>query len=149
MAEAWHGIRLAVQSRSQYLEPIRTVVREVAGLARFGEEETAEILLAVTEGLTNVIRHCYKDCPSERIDLSLAFRGGELEIRIDDYGRYVDPARIRGRDLEDVRPGGLGVHLMRKVMDRLEYKKNAWGGTSLIMCKRLPPESRPQKDNSS
>lgn len=146
MAEGWQGIRLAVQSKSQYLEPIRTVVREVAGLASFDEEATGEILLAVTEGLTNVIRHCYKNCPSERIDLVMTFRTGELEIRIDDYGNYVDPAQIRGRDLEDVRPGGLGVHLMRKVMDRLEYKKNEWGGTSLIMSKRLPPEDRPQRD---
>ena len=66
------------------------------------------------------------------------FAGDEFEIRIDDYGKFVDPGKIRGRDLKDVKPGGLGVHLMRKVMDRLEYRRNAHGGTSLVMAKRLP-----------
>jgi anti-sigma regulatory factor (Ser/Thr protein kinase) len=127
-----------MRSDAQYLEPVRTVIKEVTLLAGFGEEETAEIVLAVTEGLTNVIRHCYRNCPDERIDLVLTFGADEFEIRIDDYGKFVDPGKIRGRDLGDVKPGGLGVHLMRKVMDRLEYRRNAHGGTSLVMAKRLP-----------
>lgn len=138
MARGWQGVRVAMRSDAQYLEPVRTVIKEVTLLAGFGEEETAEIVLAVTEGLTNVIRHCYGNCPDERIDLTLTFGADEFEIRIDDYGKFVDPGKIRGRDLGDVKPGGLGVHLMRKVMDRLEYRRNAHGGTSLVMAKRLP-----------
>jgi anti-sigma regulatory factor (Ser/Thr protein kinase) len=131
-------MRLAIRSEPQYLEPVRTVIRDVTLLAGFGDEETAEVVLAVTEGLTNVIRHCYGNCPDERIDLTMTFRSDEFEIRIDDYGKYVDPGKMRGRDLKDVKPGGLGVHLMKKVMDRLEYRPNAHGGTSLVMVKRLP-----------
>lgn len=146
MAKGWQGMRLAMRSHARYLEPVRTVVREVTLLAGFGEEETAEVVLAVTEGLTNVIRHCYGNCPDERIDLTFTFGSREFEVRIDDYGKYVDPRKIRGRDLRDVKPGGLGVHLMRKVMDRLEYLRNAHGGTSLVMAKRLPGAGGPEGD---
>ncbi len=137
MADAWQGIRLSVQSHGRYLEPIRLIVRETCDLVDLTEEQAGEVVLAVQEALANVIRHCYKDSPDLRIDLCLTLPGDRLEIRIDDYGSFVDPASIRGRALEDVRPGGLGVHFMRKVMDEVRYEKNAWGGTALTMVKAL------------
>lgn len=138
MAEAWQGIRATVYSDVKYLEPIRTLVREATDLVGFGEEASTEILLAVQEGCANVIRHCYRDRPYERIDLNLTFRDDALVISIDDYGIYVDPSCMIGRKLEDVRPGGLGLHLMRKVMDEVSYERNRWGGTTLTLVKRLP-----------
>lgn len=137
MAEGWQGIRLSFRSHTRFLEPIRTVVREATELVGLGEEEATAIVLAVQEGCTNVIRHCYKDCPDQRIDLVLTFTDDTLEIRIDDYGTFVDPTRIRGRELSDVKPGGLGVHLIKKAMDEVEYAANDWGGTSLTLKKRL------------
>ncbi len=137
MAEAWQGIRLTMRSHARYLEPIRLIVRETCDLVELPEERAGEVVLAVQEALANVIRHCYKDNPDLRIDLCLTLSGDRLEIRIDDYGRFVDPARFKGRALEDVRPGGLGVHFMRRVMDVVRYEKNAWGGTALTMVKVL------------
>lgn len=138
MADGWQGIRLSFRSDVRYLEPLRTVVRESLDLVGLEGETAADVVLAVQEGCTNVIRHCYQGRPNGRIDLVLSFSEEALEIRIDDYGKFVDPARIKGRDLDDVRPGGLGVHLMRKVMDSVEYTANAWGGTTLTMVKRRP-----------
>ena len=138
MADGWQGIRLSFRSDIRYLEPIRTVVRESLGLVGLEGESAADVVLAVQEGCTNIIRHCYRGCSDERIDLVLSFSEEALEIRIDDYGEFVDPACIRGRDLDDVRPGGLGVHLMRKAMDSVDYTANAWGGTTLTMVKRRP-----------
>ena len=78
------------------------------------------------------------DIPHERIDIELAFHEDHLEIRLVDYGTFVDPEKIKSRDLADVRPGGLGVHLMQSVMDEVLYEKNDAGGTTLIMRKRIP-----------
>lgn len=136
MASGWHGIRLSVASDPQYLAPLRAVVGETSALLGFSEEEAMEVMLAVQEGCANVIRHCYKDRHDERIDVEIRIDGGELTVKIDDYGRFVDPGTIRGRDLEDVRPGGLGVHFMRKVMDEVTYVRNPWGGTTLTMVRR-------------
>ena len=146
MAEVWEGVRLTVPSDVKYLEPIRAVVSELTCLAGLDETQAHEVLLAVQEGCTNVIRHCYKNCPDERIDVVLTFRSDALVITIDDYGEFVDPAQMRGRELEDLRPGGLGLHLMRTVMDEVDYQKNQWGGTTLTLIKRLPQDSRREAD---
>jgi len=146
VAEPWEGVRITVLSDVKYLEPIRAVVNELTGLAGFDETEGHEVLLAVQEACTNVIRHCYKNCPDERIDVVLTFRDDALLITIDDYGEFVDPAQMQGRELEDVRPGGLGLHLMRTVMDEVDYRKNQWGGTTLTLLKRLPQGSRREAD---
>ena len=135
----WQGIRLSFHSHPRYLVPIRTIVKEATELVGIEEEEAQKVVLAVQEGCANVIRHCYKDQPDKRIDIILTFSEGELEIRIDDYGEWVDPASIKSRELDDVKPGGLGVHLMNTVMDKVEYRKNEWGGTSLVLIKRVTP----------
>jgi len=137
MAEGWRGIRFTIRSDMAYLEPIRTIVRECTGLLGFEESEGDEVVLAVQEACTNVIRHCYKECPKERIDFRITFGDQELEIQIIDYGAFVDPTRIKSRDLDDVRPGGLGVHLMRKVMDEVIYERNESGGTTLTLRRRV------------
>lgn len=150
MAEPGPGIRVTIPSDVSYLDPIRTLIREIATLAGLPRDAASEVELAVTEGCANVIRHCYCNSDRERIDLSFAFSEGSFEVRIDDYGKFVDPSRIKSRPLDEVRPGGLGVHLMQKVMDEVTYTKNGWGGTSLTMRKRLvrPGQEGPRKDRS-
>jgi len=138
VADGWQGIRITVNSDKQYLAPIRTLVREATDLAGFEEEEAEKIVLAVQEGCANVIRHCYNNCPTERMDIWFCFDDEELEIRIVDYGTFVDPSKIKSRDLDEVRPGGLGVHLMQKVMDEVTYEENESGGTTLTLRKRVP-----------
>ncbi len=148
MAEGWRGIRVTIPSDVRYLEPLRTMIQETAALAGLGRDAAAEVELAVTEGCANVIRHCYCNSDRERIDLVFTFSKDVYEVRIDDYGTFVDPARIKGRPLDEVRPGGLGVHLMQRVMDEVSYTENRWGGTSLTMRKRLarPAQEGPRKD---
>ncbi|HEX5137165.1 MAG TPA: ATP-binding protein [Planctomycetota bacterium] len=150
MADPKHGIRVTIPSDVSYLEPIRTLIREIAALAGLHRDAASEVELAVTEGCANVIRHCYCNSDREPIDLTFAFAAGVFEVRIDDYGKFVDPSRIKSRPLDEVRPGGLGVHLMQKVMDEVTYTKNSWGGTSLTMRKRLarPGQEGPRKDRS-
>ena len=147
MAEGWRGIRVTIPSDVRYLEPVRTMIQETAALAGLRREDTSQVELAVTEGCANVIRHCYCNADNQRIDLIFTFSDDVYEVQIDDYGTFVDPARIKSRPLEDVRPGGLGVHLMKKVMDEVNYTKNRWGGTSLVMRKRLtrPAKEEPRK----
>ena len=100
-------------------------------------EVTGNIVLAVTEACANIIRHCYGERSGERIDVEIRFRPGVFEVRIIDFGEFVDPTQMKGRELEDVKPGGLGLHFINTVMDDVEYTKNEWGGTTLILQKRI------------
>jgi anti-sigma regulatory factor (Ser/Thr protein kinase) len=128
-------VRLTLPSDPRYLPLVRAIVQEGAELAGFGEDLTHRILLAVTEAVTNVIRHVYGGATGKRIDLELSVAPEEFRLDIVDYGRFVDPGKIESRPLGEVRPGGLGVHLIKSTMDRVAYRENAHGGTTLTLVK--------------
>ena len=135
MKAGWQGIRISVEADPRYLESLRAVLTESTAILGLEDEVTGKIVLAVTEACANVIRHCYCDRSGERIDVEIRFRPGVFEVRIIDYGEFVDPTQMQGRELEDVKPGGLGLHFINAVMDEVEYTKNEWGGTTLILQK--------------
>jgi serine/threonine-protein kinase RsbW len=127
-------------SEPQNLAAARDCVRAWAAAHGWHEHQTADIVLAVDEALTNVIRHGYKSCPGCPIHLRVqaladAARGEGIEITIRDKAQQVPLEKICGRDLDDLRPGGLGVHLIRSLMDFAEYSHAAGGGMQLVMKK--------------
>ena len=141
------ALEVAMPSHPKFLPMLRALAEECAALAGFEPADRERISLGVTEGVSNVIRHSYGGDTSGRIDLRLQAPPGVFRIEIRDYGRFVDPARIQSRPLEEVRPGGLGVHLMKATMDRVEYARNEQGGTTLTMVKRVGC-SRPDEATS-
>ena len=136
-------IRLAVFSTPEHLPIVRAAVERICELIGFDAEHVTRVVLSVVEAMTNIIRHAYGGAGDRQIDVELAAVGEKgckrLRIRIRDYGRPVDPNTIRPRDLSDLRPGGLGVHIMSECMDTVEYQQAEGGGTMLTMVKRLPP----------
>ena len=134
-------IELSISSNLEYLRVVRLAVRQVAGVLGFEEKTREMMVLAVEEALTNVIRHSYGGPCDERIVIKLArFDGdspgrGGLDISVRDYGRKVDPETIKGRDLADVKPGGLGVHLIKTIMDEVAYCSAPGQGMLLQMRK--------------
>jgi anti-sigma regulatory factor (Ser/Thr protein kinase) len=130
------SVHLALLSDPKYLPLIRGVVEQAALLAGFAPSDRDTVLLAVTEAVSNVIRHAYRDRHDQPMELEVTASSGTLQIDLSDRGRFIDPSRIASRPLDDVRPGGLGVHLIRSTMDAVEYKQNAHGGTTLTLVKR-------------
>ena len=130
-------IRISVESDPKYLGALRTIMSESTAVLGLDEDVTNKIVLAVTEACANIIRHCYGGSPGERMDVTLRFGPDFYEVRIDDYGKFVDPSEMKGRELEDVKPGGLGLHFINSVMDKVEYRENRWGGTTLTMVKLI------------
>jgi anti-sigma regulatory factor (Ser/Thr protein kinase) len=132
-------IRLTIFSAPCCLPVVRAALEKMCELVGFDERSAHGVVLSVDEALTNVIRHAYKgavDQPIE-IDLTVVGEGSDTAIRIclRDYGPPVDPERIKSRDLTDVRPGGLGVHIIKHCMDSVEYRPLDGGGTMLTMVK--------------
>jgi anti-sigma regulatory factor (Ser/Thr protein kinase) len=112
------------------------------------------VALAIDEAVTNVIRHGYKGSAGQPIEVVIdrVEREGApaLQVTIRDFGRQVDPAMIVGRDLEDVRPGGLGTHIIRTIMDEVEYTHRHPSGMQLRVLKvlKLPDEVASPSDAS-
>ena len=133
-------LELEMASDPDRLPDVRTHVRRWITLHGWSEQQAGEIVLALDEALSNVIRHGYADHRGDRILVRIEAvddpeHGPGVEIRVRDFGRQVDPARIRGRDLSDVRPGGLGVHIIRAMTSSAEYRHADGGGMLLIMRK--------------
>lgn len=137
-------IRLELTSSTKCLPVVRGAVERMAALEGFDGDDTHELTLAIDEALANVIKHGYESRDDQPIELTLSTvrssRGVPgLSIVVRDYGRQVDPSLIRGRDLNEVRPGGLGVHIIQTVMDEVEYSCPSGGGMQLRMVKFVGP----------
>ena len=120
---------------------VRAAVEEAAREAGFSEMDVSSIVLAIDEAVCNVIRHGYEGRAGQPIELMIEHvhrqqRSG-LQFTIRDRGRQVDPASIVGRCLEDIRPGGLGTHIIRAVMDEVEYTSREPQGMELRVLKML------------
>jgi len=118
-------LEIRIRADSTAVRDVRRQVDDFAFRLGLDAEAVEHTALAVGEALANVIEHGYGgpcDKPIE-ITASPVTRKGRkgITVRIRDRGRRVDPDQIRGRDLEDVRPGGLGVHIIRSVMDEVRF----------------------------
>jgi anti-sigma regulatory factor (Ser/Thr protein kinase) len=135
-------VRLVIHALAAHLPIVRAAAGKLCEELGFDSQQVGNIVLSVDEALANVIKHVYGKDSSRNIEIELLPRhcdgGRELCIRVRDWGRFTDPAAIRSRRLEDVRPGGLGVHIMHECMDSVVYTQAEGGGTLLTMIKRLP-----------
>jgi anti-sigma regulatory factor (Ser/Thr protein kinase) len=135
MEGAPERLTLSVPSSPRYLLIIRTLFSSLLTDLGFSNQETMAVVLAVNEAYANVIEHCYKGDVTQRIDLTVLIEPQTITIEIRDYGEQPDVARIAPRALHEVRPGGLGTHFMRSVMDEVTYDLLPDTGTLLRMTK--------------
>jgi anti-sigma regulatory factor (Ser/Thr protein kinase) len=135
-------VRLAIASEPAHLSVVRAALERFCELAGLGEHDRGQVVLAVDEALTNVIRHAYHGQSGKPIEIMFGrvadgAGGASLRIQLRDWGEQAPAGRIRGRDLQELRPGGLGVHIMRQCMDEVDYQPRPEGGTCLTLTKRL------------
>jgi len=129
---------------------VRNALSELTAKLGFSEPDCRAVVLAVDEALTNIIRHAYLGDPEQPIEASFrriqAPQDGKsmdaLEIVLEDSG-VTPPEKMCGRALDDVRPGGLGLHFIRESMDTVEFSRNN-GRNQLRLVKILHAQG-PQK----
>ena len=134
-------VELHMRADPEYLCVARAVVRQVVRIAGLKEEEREQVALGVEEALTNVIRHSYGGPCDELIIMKLnkiescGKNKPALEIVIRDFGKQVDPESIRAWEPDELRPGGRGIHIMKSVMDEIEFSLADDCGMQLRMVK--------------
>ncbi len=132
---------LEMFSQPRFLAGARALVSNVAQRIGFSQHHCGQISLAVDEALCNIIKHGYDRSPTGRIWMSLWALDGDppgIKIVLEDRARQVDLQSIKSRDLEDIRPGGLGVFIIAEIMDQVQYEHRAGGGMRLTMTRRVP-----------
>jgi serine/threonine-protein kinase RsbW len=127
-------VELRIPCRAEWVALARLAVSAIANRLRFTIEDIEDIKLAVAEACTAVIQH---EKHGENIDITFQTTPYELRLHIRDTGRKALAAVRPAVDLDEARIAGLGIFLIRTLMDEVHYDVHADGGTNLEMVKRL------------
>jgi serine/threonine-protein kinase RsbW len=127
-------------AKFEFLDEIREFVGGVARQGGFSDKDVYNIQLATDEAASNMIEHSYENIQDGVIDLSCGMEGDQIRIVLIDYGEPFDPSAIPlpdlKADLSDRKIGGLGIFLMRKLMDEVHYEPKPDKSNVLTMIKR-------------
>lgn len=126
--------KFELNASSEVLSPFRKELRQILNEAGWEKKTTEEILLAVDEALTNVIRHAYQG-KSGKMTVFVTTTDNKVEIVLEDWGRKFDPTQVPSPELPRHRPGGLGVHFIRTIMDQMIYDEQCPAGNRLRLIK--------------
>ncbi len=122
----------------EQLKSIREAVREAGLRAGCTSACVQDIVIAVDEACQNIIRHAYGAIAGGEIVLEIEVEGDHLVLWLTDFAPKVDESKVKSRDLDDVRPGGLGVHLIREIMDECGFAHSeSEMGNVFRMTKRI------------
>lgn len=131
---------IKITSRTENLEVIRDFVKEIAKKFGFLEEDINKIELAVDEACTNVIKHAYKFDDKKKIDIRVETGGNAFTVIITDRGQGFDPENlpdVKDR-IEKHLPHGLGIFLIKEMMDEVNFDIHPGKKNQLRMVKYLP-----------
>ncbi len=134
-------VRVELLSQPRFLSGARDLVSAISKRCGFDDTACGQMALAVDEALCNVIRHGYDRRGDGKIWVSMwpieepGKNPTGVKIVIEDEAKQVDPQKIKSRDLEDVRPGGLGVHIIQQIMNHSYFEKREKIGMRLVMLK--------------
>lgn len=115
---------------------VRALVKRAAEVCGCNENLGEKLVIAVNEACMNVIQHAYKEQEQGEIIMQINNNNSQIVFRIMDFARPVDLSRVESRDLKDVRPGGLGVHFIREIMDDCEMGHLEQGRGNYIEMKK-------------
>ncbi len=136
---------LRIESKTEKLSIVREFVSDAARRFGFTEESVGKIALAVDEACTNVIKHSYNYAPNKEIDIRIIAENGVFEIVIIHQGKTFNPDEVKTPDMREYlshyRKGGLGIHLMRSLMDTIEYRIRPDKKSEVHLLKRMPAAS--------
>ncbi|MHB8881961.1 MAG: ATP-binding protein [Thermodesulfovibrionales bacterium] len=130
-------VSVTVPSHPKYLCVIRDITARMADISGMDGETVDQVKLAVDEACANVIKHAYRGDTTKTFSVKFRVKEEQFEVVIEDSGPKADPSCLRGRDLDDIRPGGLGVHFIKRVFDSFAFDKRKKKGNRLRLIKRL------------
>jgi anti-sigma regulatory factor (Ser/Thr protein kinase) len=129
-------LKFAMPSDPRYLPVVRGAIGPLAAVLGWDESDCLAITLALDEALANIIRHAYHSRADGLIELECRESAEGLEITLLDNGDAPDRSKICAREMGCDQPGGLGTHIIRKVMDKVSYEASP-EGNRFVASKRL------------
>jgi serine/threonine-protein kinase RsbW len=141
MASMERTFRLEVPSNTENLAMIRDFVNGIGVRAGFSPSDVAKLELAVDEACANVIEHAYGPEVTKEVSIKATIDEFTVQIDVVDTGIGFDPAGISQKNLDELvaqrKSGGLGMRLMKTLMDEVHYEVIPGQKNELRMIKRL------------
>ena len=130
---------LTLSADPRLMKVVRGVVNFFAGQVGFEDADAMNLMLAVDEACTNIIRHTYGGQPDKSICLRIESLADRLELVLEDTGppmpeRALEPRPPR-HEGEELKPGGLGTFFITSIMDRVAYESEPGRGNRLTLVK--------------
>ena len=138
--QANHTEKKAFLVKSSSLKDVRNFCREVFEKLQIEQNLKDELVLAIAEAAQNIVKHAYKDDPNTKdiMVVKISCEDNKLQIAFYDRGTPVDPKKVKHREIDNIKPGGLGTFFIQEIMDAVEFKE---GGkpwiNHLVLTKKL------------
>lgn len=138
-AAAARSARLALASRLDGLDVVERVLTELTAAAEWPEDARYWVVTAAREAVVNAIEHGNHGNPELSVLVDIQVGPDELTIAVTDRGDGFDVADVPDPTLPEnlLRPQGRGIFYMRQLMDRVEFRAEPEGGTTVLMTRRL------------
>lgn len=132
---------LIVNSTTENLSKVREFTRKAAEECKFSEDTIEKIVLAVDEACTNIIKHAYNYSPDGIINLSINVHDDKFIVTIIDNGNHFNPELVPEPNIQEYykqkKIGGLGMYLMKKLMDEVKYSTLDDNRNQVILVKYI------------
>ena len=127
---------LTFESRSEILKSLREELQPFLQETEISEEDQQTWLVAITEACTNCIRHAYDNKPGHPIWLKVTADEDKITATIKDEGGKIDLSKLPVPKIPPEKPGGLGIHFMKTILDQVEFKTGLEKGNELVLAKK-------------
>ena len=132
---------LLIKSRTENLTTVREFVSSAVEEVNAPQDIAGDVVLAVDEACTNIIKHAYKFFPDGDITIKLKYSEKKIVVQITDHGDPFSPDTVPTPDLkkyfEEKRVGGLGMYLMKSLMDDVHYNSVPGKYNQVVLTKKL------------
>lgn len=139
-----HRLTINLSTDPTLLGSARTAIEKLAATHKFDAKSCEEIGLVVNEALANVIRHAYGVGTDGPIQIDVLVLDGELTIKMRDWGKGVNPDHLppSAASVDPLKPGGLGLICMRRMMDSVVFEPQPDGMLLTMKRKRHAANER-------
>jgi serine/threonine-protein kinase RsbW len=137
-ADGTRSIHLRIPAKAEYITLCRLALTGLAQLRDIGEDTMADLKLALTEAVSNSVRHAYGDKGDGHVDITYELHTDRLGIQVVDDGDGFDPDETPSFDGKELSEGGLGIAIIRTIADEFEIdSKPSARGSRLRFVKLL------------
>ena len=129
-------IELSIPNKAEFVSVVRLTLVAIANRVGFNIEEIEDMKVAIAEACTNAITHG-RNIPSESIDITFVLKEKGLEIQVKDKGKGCEVEKIKNPEIEELNENGLGIFIIKSLMDDVVIDSEPDQGMTIIMTKMI------------